>query len=265
MAKRIWFSRDDKDNWTLSRENIPADSVEWGKTLTPLIELKAMKVAAEKTDNLAQFGLNIPLAKITFKKNDKSRQVLILGKTKTALFAKRDEMDPIFEVDKSLEEKISTKATQYRNKHIAQFDRYTVSKIKLEKGKDSLELNKETNSNWVLNSDPAIKLDTALVDNFLTKLQDITLTQYLNTHSQTPLENPNLKISLFEKKEQGVTEVLNLGFALDSKNQVKGQRKGLPLLFEISKENFDKLNISKQSLIKTEEKTKEAVKLQKKS
>jgi hypothetical protein len=261
----IVLSRDDKDNWALSRENIPADSVEWGKTLTPLIELKATKVAAEKAENLAQFGLSNPLAKITFVKNDKSRQVLILGKTKTGLFAKRDEMEPIYEVDKSLEEKVTTKTSQYRNKHIAQFDRYVVSKIKFENGKESMELNKETNSNWVLNSDPAAKLDTAQVDSFLTKLQDITLTQYLNSHSQTPLENPKLTISLFEKKEQGVTEVLNLSFALDAKNQVKGQRKGLPLLFEISKENFDKLNISKQSLIKIEEKNKEASKLQKKS
>jgi flagellar basal body-associated protein FliL len=259
------LARDEKNHWTLSRENIPADSLEWEKTLTPLIELKAIKVAAEKNATASQFGLNNPLAKITFVKNDQSRQVLLLGKTKTGLFAKREDMAPVFEVDQSLEEKVTTQASQYRDKHIAQFDRYTVAKIKLDNGKEPLELNKEANSNWVLSSDKAAKLDTAQIDNLLTKLQDIKLTQYLNTPMPKQLENQNLKITLFEKKEQGLSEVLNLSFAIHGKNQIKGYRNGLPLLFEISKEDFDKLNIGKQSLIKTEEKTKEAGKLQKKS
>lgn len=96
-----------KENWTLSRENLPADSGEWNKTLNTLIELKASKIAAETTDNLAEFNLNKPFAKITFVKADKKRIHLTLGKTKQGLFARTDNRDTISEVDKTVEEKIN--------------------------------------------------------------------------------------------------------------------------------------------------------------
>ncbi len=254
-----------KEEWTLSRENLPADSSEWNKTLTPLIELKASKIASEKAEGLAVFGLNKPIAKITFVKSDKTRTVLLIGKVKTSLFAKLEDGETISEVDKTLEEKITTKASQYRNKHIANFDRFEIKKIKLLRGAETLELTKNDNSNWVFADDLSAKIDSSQVDSFLTKLQDIQLTKYLTEGPKVAMEKANLKVSLYEKSEQGEKEVLNLAFVKNTGNQVKGQKTGLPVQFEMNIDDFNKLNIFKQTLIKTEDKPKEADKLQKKS
>jgi Domain of unknown function (DUF4340) len=258
-------SSDGRESWNLSRENIPAEITEWNKTLTPLIELKASKVVAEKAEDLASFGLNKPIAKITFTQTNKSRQVVLFGKTKTGLFSKREDLDPIFEVDQTLEDKINTKAVQYRNKHLAQFDRYEVSKIKLERGQETLEISKGDNSVWSFPNEANAKIDSTQIDGLLTKLQDTQLSQYLTQTEKKLVGTPVLKISLFAKKDKQDQPVLNLSFGQPNGKQLKVERTGLPFLFEISKEDFDKLNISKQSLLKVEEKPQETSKPQKKS
>ena len=264
--ENIILASDSKDNWTLSRENIPAESLEWNKTLSPLLELKAVKVASEKAEKPAEFGLDEPMIKITLVKTDKSRRTILMGKVKGTLFAKRADLDTIFEIDKTLEERLKTPALQYRNKHIAKFDRYEIAKIKLETGKDSIELNKEGISDWKLAAEPITKIDSTQVDALLTKLQDIQLVKYLSgAESKNPIKNPLLKISLFDKKDKIEKEVLALSFEGSKGLQIKVKKTELPYMFEISKEDFDKLNITKQSLLQSEEKPKEAVKVQKKS
>jgi hypothetical protein len=76
---------------------------------------------------------------------------------------------------------------------------------------------------------------------------------------------PDIKISLFEKLDNTEKEVIQLVLSKGPQNSVKGTRNGLPLSFEISKDDFEKLNFSKQTFLKQEDKNKEAEKPQKKS
>ncbi len=254
-----------KDNWSLSRENIPADSLEWSKTLTSLIELKATKVVSETADRLAELGLSKPLAKITFNLTNQKKQILLLGKSKDSLFAKREGLDTLFEVDKTLEEKVLTPSSQYRDKHLAKFDRYSISKIKLETQKESLELKKTSGDQWKLAADENSLIDSNQIDSLLTRLQDIQLTKYLSDKVKSSSSKPDIKISLFEKLDNTEKEVIQLVLSKGPQNSVKGTRNGLPLSFEISKDDFEKLNFSKQTFLKQEDKNKEAEKPQKKS
>ena len=254
-----------QDSWTLSRENLPADSLEWSKTLTSLVELKATKVAAEKESRLEQFGLLKPLSKITFSLKDKTRVVLYLGKVQDSLFAKRSGLETIFEVDKSLEQKVVANAAQYRDKHLAKFDRYSISRIKIEKPSESLELNKKDNETWALPTDQALTIDSTQVDKLLTRLQDTQITKFLESSPKEAPSKQLIKVSLFENKNKAEKEVLNLTLSALAGNRILGVRNQTNFRFEISKEDFDKLNISKQSLLKQEEKNKETNKGSKKS
>jgi len=254
-----------KEEWTLSRENLLADLSEWNKVFTSLIELKGMKVVAEKTDNPTLYGLNNPIAKITFTKSDKTRSTLRIGKVKSNLYVKADDKDPIFEIDKAIEEKVNTPSSQYQNKHIANFDRFEVKKIKLLRGDASLELSKTENSEWKFIGDPNTKVDSSQIDTFLTKLQDSQTKKYLTQGSKQNLDHPSLTILLFENGGQGEKQVLNLSMLKVSPNLVIGKNPSIPFQFEIATEDFNKINVFKQTLIKTDPKHNEAEKLQKKS
>lgn len=254
-----------KDNWILSRENMPADSLEWNKTLMSLVDLKATKIASEKATQLADFGLSRPLAKVIFTLNDKKRQTLLVGKSKGALFAQREGLETIFEIDKTIEEKLSVPSVQYRDKHLAKFDRYSISKIKLETSKESWEVKKSEGDKWNFGDDQNSVIDNTQIDSLLTRLQDIQINKFSARSSNSATSNAFLKISLFEKNNNVDKEVVQVNLSKKVGNQIQGTRSGLTAAFEISKEDFDKLNISKQSLLKRDEKNSEANKLQKKS
>jgi hypothetical protein len=254
-----------KDNWILSRENMPADSLEWNKTLMSLVDLKATKIASEKSAQLADFGLNRPLAKVVFTLTDKKRQTLLVGKSKGSLFAQREGLETIFEIDKTIEEKLNVPSLQYRDKHLAKFDRYSISKIKLETSKESWEVKKSEGDKWNFSDDQKSVLDNSQIDSLLTKLQDIQINKFSARPSNADISNSLLKISLFEKNNNLDKEVVQVNLSKKVGNQIQGTRTGLPATFEISTDDFDKLNISKQSLLKRDEKNNEANKLQKKS
>jgi len=254
-----------KENWTLSRENLPADSGEWNKTLNTLIELKASKIAAETTDNLAEFNLNKPFAKITFVKADKKRIHLTLGKTKQGLFARTDNRDTISEVDKTVEEKINLPSSHYHSKQIASFDRFEIKKIRWVRGSSSVEISKLDGSDWKFSDGDQTKIDSARVDSFLTNLQDIQLKKYLTKKTSIPSDPSSVTILLFENTAQDAKEALSLSLIKSAPNLALGRNSSVPYPFELAIEDYNKLNVFKQTLIKTEQKPGEADKLPKKS
>ncbi|MBI4403716.1 MAG: DUF4340 domain-containing protein [Deltaproteobacteria bacterium] len=248
----IVLKRDDKENWWLAREHIPADTNEVNKTLNAILDLKATEFASEDGKNLSQFGLQSPAIKVWLtQKKDKSRSAIWLGQHKGKTYAKREDKNLVTAVDKDVFEKANRPAAQYRSLELASFNRFDVKRIKLERGKEIIELLKEENG-WQMPTEPKSQIDGAKVDGFLTSLQDSKIVNYLP--QGRPLTEPNLVIRLFEKKDKQESEKVMLKFAKGASKQVIAEKAGLGAPFSLKEEDFKKLNVAKENFFKTEPK-----------
>ncbi len=239
----------DKEEWTLARDLIPADTTEWNKTLNALVELKATDFASESATNLAQYGLAKPARKISIaQKEGGKKTVLSLGKVGDKVFAKRDDKPIIYEVDKSTIDKVSLTSEKYRSVRLATFNRFDVKRIKFERGSQSFDLLKET-AGWTTPATPNEKIDDSKVDKLLSALQDTKIEKYL-TSQKAGAKNAELVIRLFE---QGDKEKLTLKFSnFDSKHK-RAERTGLDIPFLLKSDEFKKLDLQPKDFAKVEE------------
>jgi len=234
----------DKEEWNLAREHIPADTTEWNKTLNALLEMKATDFASEQTKDLAKYGLVSPAARIVLTKGKENKKLTIrLGKVGDKLYVTRDDRQIVYEVDKDLLNKVDTKSEQYRSQRLANFNRFDVKRIKLERGKDALELVKDDKAGWTLPAEPSSKINLVAVDSLLTKLQDIKLTRYL-APGAPKVTDPQLTVRVFEKKGNEEKEQVLLTFGKAQGKLVTTSRADLDLSFLIKEEDFQKLNLS---------------------
>ena len=253
--ENIVLKKDDKDSWTLLRDNAPADVAEWNKTLNAIVDLRAVDFPTEKTTDLSAYGLKSPKAKITLKKvGDQTKVGLIIGQVRDKTFAKRDDRDTVFEVGKDIVARLDTPSWTYRDMHLAQFNRFDIKKFKVQHGKDSFELKKD-GAAWSLTDDANFKVDGAKIDTFLTKLQDMKVSKF--GQKDAKISEPFLDIKLFEDKD---VEKVHLQFAKPEAKQVAGVRTGLPLGFFLKEEDFKLVDHDKKSfeLVKVSEDKKNA-------
>jgi len=247
------ITKDAADNWTLARENIPADNTEWNKTLNAISDLKATDFAAETSDSLKTYGLAPAAYQVDLiRAKDKSKATLLFGKIKDKVYCKRADKATVYIVDKSILEKLDEPASKYRNLMLANFNRFNLDRVKIERGKDVLDLAKDKDK-WSNASDPKAKIDAAKVDGLLTKLQDIKLTKYA-PDDKTKLQNTDLVIRLFEKKDNTDKEKLTLSFGAAKGGQVMVQRSDINLPFFIKQEDFAKINLGEKDFLSAENK-----------
>lgn len=247
----------EKEEWTLAREHIPADTTEWNKTLNALLEVKATDFASETTKDLGKYGLASPIARVQLTKGKENKKlVLRLGKVGEKYYLTRDDRTIVYEVDKDLLAKLDTKSEQYRSQRLANFNRFDVKRIKLERGKDIVELLKEEKTGWSLPAEPAAKVNPTKVDSLLTQLQDIKLTRYL-AQGAPKVTSPVLTIRVFEKKGNEEKEQVSLLFGKAQGKLIPTTRSDLDLTFLIKEEDLTKLNLSAKDFHQVEPKKEE--------
>jgi hypothetical protein len=245
-AESFTLKKGEADDWTLTREGIPAATAEVNKLLNAAIEVQATGFAAEKGSNqLARFGLSPASATLLLKKRD-GQSLLLLGKVKDKFYAKRGDKEVVYEVAKDLLEKAQRPSKDYRDLKLVQFNRFETSKLTIEHPPESFELRKE-GTEWKLASDAAVKIDTAKVDDYLTRLQDARIDSFL-----TPKDKPSkpaFVLRLHEKKSSGEIESVVLKFAKPNGLTAVGDRKGLDKSISIKETEFKKINAFKQEFL----------------
>ncbi len=264
-----------KDEWTLSRENMPADGTEWNKTLNAVLDVRAAEFPSYEGKSLSTFGLEKPVRRITITKTDKTKLSLALGRVVSKengkefqkVYLKREDKPTIYQVEKEVLDKASRSPDIYRSLLVAKFNRYDVSRIKLERANEPLELAKEAGK-WTFAGDAATNLDATKVDGLLTKLQDLKLEKYLS--EQTPkltAASTDLTLRIFEKKEEAVKadpkqssvkdegkEVAVLKFGKPKSKLVTVERSDLAVPFLIKESDYQNLNLKKAHLMKMDAK-----------
>ncbi len=267
-----------KDEWTLARDNMPAETSEWNKTLNAVLDAKAVNFADNSAANLATFGLAKPIRIFTIVKNDKTKLSVSFGRAKVAqvkeagkdlekVYMKRDDKETIYEVEKDLLTKVERPADAYRSLLIVKFNRYDTNRMKLDQATDSIDLKKE-NGKWQFSSDDKTIVDATKVDGLLTRLQDIKLEKFMTEHTAKLTDAATaLTIRIFEKKPDekpadpkapaapsAETEVAVLKFGKAKNKLVTVERSDLAIPFLIKESDFQSLNLKKADLIQTEKK-----------
>lgn len=246
----------DKEDWVLAREQIPADTTEWNKTLNAILEMKATDFAAEDAKQAGKFGLGgKPQARIQLVKKDAKKLNLSVGKVGEKIYVRRDDRPTIYEVDKDLLKKVDASPTTYRSLRVANFNRFDIKRVKIERGKEILELLKEDKGGWTMPIDPKLVIDGTKVDSLLTVLQDTKLTKYLTT--RTTDTSPQLVIRLIEKKEKDEKERVSLTFTKPQGKLVTVSRSDLDIPFQVKVDDFKKFDLSQKDFLKVEEKKDE--------
>jgi hypothetical protein len=259
-AGSVVLTKGEKDQWQLARENLPADTNEVNKLISAVLDLKATDFASESDANLKSFGLNPPKVKVTLtkgKEKEKSRTGVWFGAVKDKSYAKREGKEVVYLIDKTTLEKVDRPATAYRSLEIASFNRFDVKRIKLERGKETLELIKD-DAGWNIPGDTVTKIDSGKVDSLLAKLQDSKIAKYAAPKvkidsAQTGLSTPALLLKLYEKANPD-TEKVTVKFGKADGKLIYSSRNGLDLPFLIKEEDFKRINVNKQDLVKTDDK-----------
>jgi hypothetical protein len=242
----------DKDEWILARELLPVDSGEWNKTFNAVIDLKAESFASDSAKDTAKFGLSNPVTSVILKKKDgTAKEEIRFGKVKDKAYAKRMGKDTIYQVNKDILEKVTRPAGEYQSKKLADFNRFEVKKIQIEKGKSSIEFSKQ-GPDWKLTSEPTLKIDNAKVDEYLTHLQDTKITKYLP--GTTPAKSSDLVLRLFDNKNGKETEVVKLSFEKPKSKVALGVREGVQWPFLLAEPEWKKLNAEKEEFVAAEKK-----------
>lgn len=258
--ENVVLKKDDKDNWTLARENFPADAQEAGKTFSAVIEARAKEFISEKAEKLSTYGLDKPAAKATLFLKDQNKITLLVGKVKDKFYASRTDKPQVFEVEKTLLERLEKPGSDYRSLTLASFNRYDVKHIKIVvPGAPEIELVKGDTGTWTLPSEVTAKVNANEVDSLLTALQDAKISRYGKApKDKTGVKTPKLTIHLFEKSDKGETEKVVLKFDAVKGKEVLGERADLTVPFYLKSEDFAKFNnLNKQRFLQPEAKPSE--------
>lgn len=243
-------ARTDADAWTLARENIPASTDEVKKLLTTVLDMRAKEFATEKAENLSKYGLAQPTVQIHIKtKNEKLRERLSLGKVGEMVYAKRSDKDTIYEVDPKALDTLGRPAKEYRNRSLAEFNRFNIKRIRFERGQETLELLKADNT-WTIPAQPKAEVDTHKVEALIAKVQDTKVTRYAT--SQTPntgFKKPQLTLRLSDNDGDKLNVLLRFGSKQGE--QIFVQRENLPVPFLIKLSDYKEINLETSAFLKT--------------
>lgn len=266
----ILKKEENRDEWTLARDGIPADVGEWNKTFNAVLDVRATEFP-DAGSPLKEFGLASPAARVYFLKKDKVKVGLALGRSKDKsgkehTYAKRDDKDTIYEVDKDVLDKATRPAAAYRSLQLAKFNRFDVQRIRVEHGADSFELVKD-GTKWTVPADPKLNVDGAKVDTLLTRLQDTKIDKYLGEKApKLGAADRAVVVRLYEKKatpppadsknpaaaKPEDQEKVALTFGKPRNKSVVVERSDLAVPVTIKETDFRQLSIQKQDFAQAE-------------
>ena len=151
---------------------------------------------------MAKYGLDKPVARISLAAGS-SKATLALGKEEEgALFAQDQGRGMIFTVDPTFLSDLKSTADDYRDKDVFEGRSFTIAQVRIVRGSDTIELKKiprtgeNTTDKWQRTLDgTATDLDTAKVEDFLSKLTALRAQSFVAESPSTGLATPTLVVS----------------------------------------------------------------------
>ncbi|MCB0403986.1 MAG: DUF4340 domain-containing protein, partial [Bdellovibrionales bacterium] len=188
----------------------------------------------------------------------KQPESLRLGKVGKDVYAMRSGKETIYLVDSKVLETLQRPAKEYRNRSLAEFNRFNIKRIRFDRNGKILDLVKKENK-WGIADQPDKEIDTHKVEALIAKVQDTKVTRYAT--SQTPntgLSKPGLTLQLSDDDGEKVNVLLKFGAAQG--DQIFVAREKLPVPFLIKLSDYKEINLEGSAfMLKNTEKSKSDV------
>jgi len=143
--------------WSITQPVLmPADEKLVMRLLQQLRSLKAIEMEREVVGDFSVFGLDKPSGQYTLRQRDGTNAVMAqisfgspAGDTTERIFARRHDEDTVYVVSAADRQNLPSYSYQLRARKFWQFNTKEVTKISLNRGEETMELIRNTKSQWV--------------------------------------------------------------------------------------------------------------------
>lgn len=145
--------------WSMTQpDNAAADSDSVSSLLSAAATGKMAKVASEKPDDLAKYGLAAPAITFTVTNDIGKSSTLIVGKKDGDNYYARDTSRPtIFEIDKATYTKLTEAPGDLLDKVPLHVDETDINQIQIQGSNGTIVADRKTGENWLLASPDSVK------------------------------------------------------------------------------------------------------------
>lgn len=223
-----------------------ADAATVTSTLNVLTSSKEERIVDENPKDLAGYGLDKPVAKITLKQDSKTEELLIGGNTPVGFssYAKLADKPQVYKVSRSVRTQFEKEPGQYRNKALVPYKRDEVDEIELQVGKDNIVLTKGEKDAWTLAREN-LPADSNEVSKTLNGLVDLKAQGILSDSpsnlSEYGLTQPLVKATLRRAKDKKKFQVIIGKGTNKNKDKYYARKEDRLTVYEIVKTSVDPL------------------------
>ncbi len=154
------------------------------------------EVTLENPANLADYGLNSPTARVTFKFKNAPPQVLLVGSKNaigSSVYIKSADKGTVYLLPSAtVDNNIKTKVEDYRDRVLLKTDTVAAKKFRLARVGTSFVLEKDAKGNWSLTAPLRGKADEGKVREILNQVNNLRIEQFVEEHPKG-LESYGLK------------------------------------------------------------------------
>jgi len=241
----------DKDEWKFAT---PAGSLADKDVVDALLQgvanAKMVSVASEKPDNLARYGLAAPAITFTAFGDKGAKSTLVVGKQDGAAYFARDLSRPtIFRIDGDVQQKLSQKSADLRDKQVLHTDAADTQRIQIQSAAGAFVLNRKPDNGdeWIFESPADRKGKAASSWKVLDPLGTMRAEEVIDRPVPSLLaqvSNPAIQLVLTGKDGKALT----LRISKPAGDFVYAQASGDAAIYKLKKEVFDQLNLSAAGL-----------------
>ncbi len=183
LTKTVAIGPESLRGWAISRPIAArADQHKVSELLGELSSLRVTDFVSEDPKDVHTCQLDEPVREVTVWTGDNGTTLLI-GRPVTndaaLVYAKLKNADSIFTIPADSAQKFAVQANDLRDARVLVFAEPDVRGIELLRGADKLQLARDTNNVWKLTAPVALGADDERVTALLTKLKDLTATQFV--------------------------------------------------------------------------------------
>jgi hypothetical protein len=205
------------ESWVLtSPVKTAADQIAVGSLIHSALDAKPEKVVSEKDSKWDEYGLDKPAFTVTLFTKDKKAEVFFgaINPSKSSYYARVDEDPKLLLVADTLKKSLNKSPYDLRDKSVITLAPEDVDRLKISRGNESVELEKQDKDKWLVTSPERFTAKKALIDAALNSLSGVNAKQIIDEPKSEGdpygLDNPQVSITMGGKK---LEETLLIGQA----------------------------------------------------
>ena len=246
-GEEIVCARQDQLWWLTQPVSDRADSGIIGGILNELKNLEIAKTdfVSDLKEDMAKCGLDKPRVTVSIGQQDDVQTLLLGGSKDNKVYAKREDESAIFFVHDVVVRDFDLEPNDLRDRQLLRFDSigtYGIEKIDLEYSDVALTMEKTKQYDWLIKSPIEILADRDTVREFVEKIKDIQIQEYVDDSgkglAEFGLEKPAVEISVFRKIGEGETVKFMVGNTDENGGLCYVMRAGEDAVYSVPTEDF---------------------------